>query len=118
MAVRVENTGVLNFGTFLAAATVSHARAQVGSDILTTRPLATTRMIAVGGQAEFAVGEIDFLFPANEMINAGLNALIALALDGTNSITIKLMTSSTSEVAVAGYSDVDVTGWGRSNESD
>ena len=118
MAVRIENTGVLNFGTFLAQAVVTHARAQVGSAILTTRMLATTRTIAVGGQAEFAVGEIDLLFPANEMENAGYNALFALALNGTNSITIKLMTSSTSEVNVAGYADVDVTGWSRSNESD
>ena len=118
MAVRVENTGVLNFGTFLASATVTHARAQVGTAILTTRALTTTRTIAVGGQAEFAIGEIDLLFPANELENAGLNALIALALDGTNSITIKLMTSSTVEVSVSGYSDVDVTGWGRTNESD
>ena len=118
MAVRIENTGVLNFGTFLAQAVVTHARAQVGAAILTTRPLASTRTIAVGGQAEFAVGEIDLLFPANQMVNAGLNALFALALDGTNAITIKLMTSLTAEVAVAGYADVDVTGWNRSNESD
>ena len=118
MAVRVENTGVLNFGTFLAQAVVTHARAQVGTAILTTRALTTTRTIAVGGQAEFAIGEIDLLFPANELENAGLNALIALALDGTNSITVKLMTSATVEVAVGGYADVDVTGWGRTNEND
>ena len=118
MAVRIQNTGVENFGTFLAAATVTHARAQVGSAILTTRPLATTRTIAVGGQAEFAIGEIDLVFPANEMLNAGLNALLTLALDGTNAITIKLMTSSTVEVAVSGYDDQDVTGWGLTNEAD
>lgn len=118
MAVRIENTGVLNFGTFLAQAVVTHARAQVGSDVLTTRPLATTRTIAIGGQAEFAIGEIDLRFPANQMENAGLNALLALALDGTNTVTIKLMTSTTVEVSVGGYADVDVTGWGRTNESD
>ena len=118
MAVRIENTGVENFGTFLAQAVVTHARAQVGSAILTTRPLATQRTIAVGGQAEFAVGEIDFVFPANQLENAGYNALLALALDGTNSLTVKLMTSSTVEVAVSGYDDQDVTGWGRTNESD
>ena len=52
------------------------------------------------------------------MENAGLNALLALAIDGTNAITIKLMTSSTVEVAVSGYSDQDVTDWDLSNESD
>ena len=118
MAVRIENTGVLNFGTFLAQAVVTHARAQVGSDVLTTRPLATQRTIAIGGQAEFAIGEIDLLFPANQMENAGLNALLALALDGTNTVTIKLMTSASVEVSVSGYADVDVAGWGRTNESD
>ena len=118
MAVRIQNTGVVNFGTFLAAATITHARAQVGSDVLTTRPLTTTRTIAIGGQAEFAIGEIDLIFPANQMENAGLNALLALALDGTNSLTIKAMTSSTVEVAVTGYADQDVTGWGLTNEND
>lgn len=118
MAVRIENGAIVNFGTFAAQTTVTHARALVGSAILTTRPLATARTIAANGQAEFAIGEIDLVFPANQMSNAGLNALLAWALDGTNELIIRLMTSSTVEVSTSGYSEQDVSNWTRANESD
>ena len=118
MAVRVSNTNAVNFGTFDAETTVTHARALVGSDIITTRPLATQRTIAANGQAQFDAGEIDLVFPANELENAGLNALLALALDGTNALTIKLLTNATTEVTTTGYDDQDVAAWTRANEAD
>ena len=118
MAVRVENSGAINFGTFASAAVVTHARAQFGTAILTTRALTTQRTIAAGEQGEFANGDLDLVFPANQLENAGLNALLSLALDGTNALTIKLMTSANVEVSVGGYSDQDVTGWNLTNESD
>ena len=58
------------------------------------------------------------LFPSADLDDAGYNALLALALDGTNAITVKLMTSSTVEVADSGYSDRAVTSWTRANETD
>ena len=118
MAIRAQNAAIENFGTFAAETTVTHARALVGSDILTTRPLTTPRTIAAGGQAQFSIGEIDFVFPANHLQNAGYNAFIGLALNGTNALTVKLMTSSSVEVSASGYSDQDVTNWTRTNESD
>ena len=118
MAIRIENTNAVNFGTFDAETTVTHARALVGSDILTTRPLATQRTIAANGQAQFDAGEIDLVFPSNQMENAGYNALLALALDGTNALTIKLLTDATTEVTTTGYDDQDVTAWTRTPEAD
>lgn len=118
MAVRIQNSGVVGFGTFATQTTVTHARVSVGSAVLTTRPLTTSRTIGAGGSAQFAIGEIDLVFPANQLDNAGLNALLALALNGTNALNVDLMTSATNVVATSGYSQQAVTGWSRSNEND
>ena len=118
MAVRVENGVAVNFGTFGAETTVTHARVSVGTNILTTRPLANQRTIANGGQAEFAVGAIDLVFPANQLENAGLNALLELALDGSNAMLVDLLTNANTVVTTAGYSQQSVTNWTRNNEAD
>lgn len=118
MAVRIQNSGAVNFGTFGAETVVTHGRLTVGSGILTTRPLTAQRTIANGGQAEFAIGEIDVVIPANELVNEGLNALLALALNGTNAILVDLMTAADTVVATTGYSQQSVTGWSLTNEAD
>ena len=118
MAVRIQNGAVVNFGTFVDETTVTHARLRVGSSLLTTRQLNNARTVAAGGQAQFNVGDIDLVFPAGEFENAGLNALLALALDGSNAITIDAMTSSNNVVNTSGYSQQATANWSRSNEVD
>ena len=120
MAVRVSNGAAVNFGTFAAETTVSHARARVGTDVLVTKALTTQRTIQANGQGQFDIGEIDFVFPVGSdgFANEGLNALLALALDGTNALNIQLMTDDSTVVTTAGYSDQDETNWTRVNEAD
>ena len=118
MAVRVQNGEILNFGNFGAAATVTHGRISIGADVLTVRPLAVNRDIALGGQAEFAIGEIDLLHPSNQYENAGWNALLALAFNGVNSFNVDLMTDDSTVVAVAGYGQQASTDWDLSTEAD
>ena len=118
MAVRVQTSAVENFGTFADETTVTHAMARVGAAVLTTRPLVAARTVAAGGQAEFAAGEIDLVFPKGQLEDAGLSALLALAFDGAHAVTIDLMTSSNAVVTTAGYVAQAVTGWSRSTESD
>ena len=118
MAIRIQNSAIESFGTFAAETIVTHARALVGNAILTTRPLATARTIEASGQARFAIGAIDLVFPAGQFVNAGLSAFLGLALNGTNAITIKLLTNANTEVTTTGYSDQEVTGWARTSESD
>lgn len=118
MAVRIQNGAAVNFGTFVAETVVTHARITVGSGILTTRPLTTQRTVAAGGQAEFAVGEIDVVIPANELVNEGLNALLALALNGTNTMLVDLLTAADTVVATGGYSQQSETNWSLTNEAD
>ena len=118
MAIRVQNGATVNFGTFAAETTVTHSRITYGGEIVTTRPLTTPRTVAVGGQAEFAVGEIDLVFPANELVNAGLNAILAEAFDGTNAFLVDLLTDATTVVTDTGYSQQSEANWTRTEEAD
>ena len=118
MAVRVENGAIENFGTFTAEVTVTHARASVGAVELVTRPLTTQRTVAANGSAEFAVGEIDLVFPSNQYEDAGYSALLALVFDGTNELNIDLMTDDSTIVGDSGYSQQAVADWDRSTEAD
>ena len=120
MAVRVSNGAAVNFGTFAAETTVTHARVRVGTAILVTRALTTQRTIQANGQGQFDTGELDLVFPigSDGFANAGLNALLALALDGSNALNVQLMTDDSTVVTTAGYSDQDVTNWTRANEAD
>ena len=46
--------------------------------------MTTARTVAANGQAAFAIGELDLLFPSGDFGDAGYAAFLALALDGTN----------------------------------
>ena len=118
MAVRIQNGAVLNFGTLLASTTITNARIMYGANIVTTRPLTTNRTIGAGGQAQFSVGEIDLVFPANQLVNAGYNAILAEAFDGTNAFLVDLLTDATTVVTTTGYSQQSSANWPLSNEAD
>ena len=118
MAVRVSNGAAENFGTFATEVDVSHFRARVGSDVLFTAALTTARTVAADGQAEFAIGELDLLFPSADLADDGYSALLALAFDGTNAFDVDLMTDSTTVVSASGYAQQAVTSWTRATEID
>ena len=118
MAVRVSNGAAENFGTFATEVDVSHFRARVGSDVLFTTALTTMRTIAAAGQAEFAIGELDILFPSADLGDDGYSALLALAFDGTNALDVDLMTDTTTVVSASGYAQQAVTSWTRATETD
>ena len=118
MAVRIQNGATVNFGAFGAQTTVTHARVQVGGSTLTIRPLDNQRTIVANGQAEFPAGDIDLVIPANELENPGLNALLALALNGANAMAVDLMVNANDVVTVGGYSQQSVTNWTLNNEAD
>ena len=118
MAVRVQNTNIIAMGTLTAQTVVTHGRLKVGASVLATRALTTQRTVAAGGALQFDAGDIDVIFKSNQLTDAGLNALLALALDGSNEITVEAMTSSTQEITTSGYSEQDVSAWSRSTEND
>ena len=116
MAIRVQNGEAINFGTLVAETVITHARVGFGSATLTTRPLDTDRTVAAGGQAEFAIGEIDLVFPSGQMEDDGISA--AWALYFAQNVWIDAMTSSTDVVATTGYSQQTSSIWGRTQEAD
>ena len=118
MAVRVSNGAAENFGTFAAETAVTHFRGTIGTTELFTTTLTTARTIAANGQAAFAIGELDLLFPSGDLGDAGYAAFLALALNGTNVVLVDLMTSSTVVVSASGYAQQDVTNWTRATEVD
>ena len=118
MAVRVSNGAAENFGTFATEVDVSHFRGTIGTTEFFTAALTTARTVAADGQAEFAIGELDLLFPSGDFGDAGYSAFLALALDGTNVVLVDLLTDATTVVSASGYSQQDVTNWTRATEVD
>ncbi len=118
MAVRVQNGAVVNFGRLDAETAITHARLLVGGAVLATRPLAVSRTVEAGGDAEFAAGDIDLVFPAGQLEDAGLQALLGLALDGANELAIDAMTDDSTVVAAGGYAQQRSADWDLSTEPD
>ena len=118
MAVRIQNGGTINFGTLGAAATITHFRLRIGAANFAVQTVDTNRVIANGGQAQFSAGAIDVVLPSNDLTNAGHQAFVNLALNGTNAILVDAMTSASAVVSVTGYSQQSVTDWDTSTEND
>lgn len=116
MAVRVENGEVLNFGVFGADATVTHARVGFGTTTLVSAALGKERSVPSGASLEFAVGDIDLVFPSGDMEDDGLSAVLALYF--AQEVWVDLMTDSSTVVSVSGYSQQTSSTWTRSVESD
>ena len=116
MTVRIENGAVANFGTFAAAAAVTHFRIKHGSITLLTRPLSTAQTIAINREGQFAIGAIDLTVPEGEWDLAGARDLVDALFDGVNSFEIELLTSSSVEVSVSGYASVSTASWTKTNE--
>ena len=98
----------------------SHARAGAGG-LAHPRDAAACNGAHGGGrrrQLQFSAGDIDFIFKKHQLVDVGLEALLELAFDGTNEVTVVGMTSSSVEISASGYSDQDVSEWSLSIEND
>ena len=119
MAVRIENTNEIDFGDVAdAEVTMTHARVSVGTDVLAIRAVTTTRVIPVGEAMKFDAAEMDLLVRSGEFEDAGFQALLELALEGTNELTFDAMTSSTAVVSDSGYSQQTTAAFDFSTEAD
>lgn len=118
MAIRVQNTNAINFGVFGSAATVTHTRLKIGatSTVLATKALAARRAVEANGQAEFGAGALDIVFAEGDANNAGLLAILDDYFDGSKTLTVELLTSTTAEVTASGYSSQAVSAWSLSQE--
>ena len=109
MAIRVENTNSINFGTAGAQFTASHVRLQHGSDAATqtVRALAAPITVAQNQAIEIVARALDMLFPNGDFDNDFMEAI----LDPIGTVRVDLMTDANTVVAVSGYSQQTVSAW-------
>ena len=128
MAVRIENAEDINFGTFAAAATVTHIRIRRASDDGQPLVRALASPVAVGNGNEFQIdiGRLDVLYPSADLgINraqsdAHMQALVESYWGAGASLEMEVdaMTDATTPVAVSGYSQQAVSAWTLTTEAD
>ncbi len=123
MAIRVENGAGLNFGTFGAAATVSHIRIRRGSDDgqPVVKALGTPVTVAVNEQFAINPGNLDIVYPAGDLTNAHMLALVEGYWGTTGSRTsmeIDAMTDASTVVSVSGYAQQSTNDWDVTQEND
>ena len=122
MAVRVQNGADINFGTFGAAATVTHIRIRRASDNGQPVVKALASSVAVAANTPFQIDEnnLDILYPSGDLTDAHMKAVVESywGVGGTLNMEIDAMTDATTVVAVSGYSQQSTSDWGISTETD
>ena len=109
MAENVSNTSLDSFGTFGAAATVTHVRVLDGTQELVTIQLGTSRLIGANVEAQIDAGDLDLKFNSGPFEDAGIRGLIQADFDA--GMIVQLLTAANTEVAVSGYSEQTITAW-------
>ena len=117
MAVRVQTQDDVAFGIMAAAVNVTHVRFQKAGANPVVKALASTLSVVAGRRLRVPSGDFDVVYPANELTNAHLRALIDPYWDG-ETFQLDCMTSSTVVVSDANYSQQTYSNWAISNESD
>ena len=127
MAGKAANSAIEQFGTFAAAATISHYKLEYNgvdlTDIITLKNAsgaARTVAIAANSPAQLSVGDLIFRIKKGmEGVNDnGIQRILQRAFTSSNPITVRLYTDSTTEVSVSGYSAQTVNAWTFSTEAD
>ena len=122
MAVRVQNGADINFGTFGAAATVTHVRVRRASDDGQPVVAQLSASVAVASDEQFQIdeGNLDFLYPSGDMGDTHMQAVVEAywGSGGSLSMEIDAMTDATTVVSVSGYSQQTFGDWDVSTETD
>ena len=118
MAVRVEPGAAMLFGVMAdASVTVTHARVQKAGADPVVRPLTADVTAAVGERLRVPVAMFDFVYPAGELNNDHMDAVVRGWWDGEE-IQVDLMTDDSTVVADSGYSQAEHDGWTFTSEAD
>lgn len=117
MAIRVQTQDNINFGTFAAAATVTHVRVQKGGAAPVVKALAASVAVGAGDQAQINSGDLDIVYPAGQTTNTHMLAVVNPYWD-SETFQVDLMTSSTAVVSDSGYSQQTYSNWAISQEAD
>ena len=115
MAIRVENDGVINFGTAAAEVVATHGRMSK-THVLAVKQLVAPITFDVGDDMVVPDGSFDFVLVAGEAENDGLEEMIE---DYWGSgILCDLMTDDSTVVADTGYSQQTHSAWTLTQEAD
>ena len=120
MAVRIEPSSDVEFGTMGAAVTVTHVRVRPTAATSKTIVHALTSDLDVpnGGALQIPSSSFDVVLPSGQIGNTFMEWLIKEGWGDTTSFQVDCLTDSTTVVSVSGYSQQTVTAWTISTEAD
>ena len=120
MAIRVENSAIISFGTVLAAVTASHIRLTRTADPDDLVLIDADDVSAVAGDPlQINVGDIDIVFPDGTTgVSRHLNRSMVDEFFANEAWKVDLMTDASTVVATRGYSQQSHSAWRISEEAD
>ena len=118
MAIRVEPGAAMLFGVMAdASVTATHGRFQKAGADPVVRPLTANVTAAVGERLRIPVAMFDVVYPAGELNNEHVDAVVRSWWAG-QAIQVDLMTDDSTVVADSGYSQATHDGWAFTAEAD
>ena len=118
MAIRVEPSADLTLGVMADAdVTATHGRFQKAGGGAVVRPLIANVTAAVGERLRVPATMFDVVYPAGELGNEHMDAVVRAWWDG-QTIQVDLMTDDSTVVADSGYSQAEHDGWTFTEEAD
>lgn len=113
MAIRVENTNAIMFGTFVNTTTITEASAELADGtVIVQKPIVIQRTVPANTAVEFVTREVDFLFPQGDAMDSWLLSVVTRAFDAP--ITVRLYQGAgltLQELTVSGYAAQTVSDW-------
>ena len=118
MAIRVEPGAAMLFGIMAdASVTATHGRFQKAGADPVVRPLTASVTAAVGERLRIPTTMFDVVYPAGELNNDHMDAVVRAWWDGAT-IQVDLMTDDSTVVADSGYSQATHSAWAFTSEAD
>ncbi len=117
MAIRIQTQDDVIFGTMAAAVTATHGRFQKAGVAPVVRALAASVTAAAGERLRIPSGLMDVVYPAGQLNNTHMLAVLNPYWDG-ETFQLDLMTSSTAVITDTGYSQQTYSNWAISEEAD
>ena len=117
MAVRVQTQDNLAFGVMDAEVIATHARFQKAGAAPVVRQLTAPVTVGADERLRIPAGSLDVVYPAGELNNTHLRALIDPYWDG-EAFEVDMMTDDSTVIADSGYSQQTYSNWAISEEND
>ena len=120
MAVRIEPSSDVEFGTMGAAVTVTHVRVRpTGAKTKTIVHALTSDLdVPSGGALQIPASSFDVVLPSGQIGNTFMEWLVLEGWAATTSMQVDCMTDDSTPVSTSGYSQQTVTAWSITTEAD